>query len=108
MARIIVFGGHGKVAMHLHRILTERGDTVTAVFRNPDHSEEVAVTGAAPLVGDIEQLDTAALAELITGHDAVVFTAGAGGATRSAPTRWTATPPSGSSTRPGRPACAGS
>lgn len=79
MARIIVFGGHGKVAMHLHRILTERGDTVTAVFRNPDHSEEVAVTGAAPLVGDIEQLDTAALAELITGHDAVVFTAGAGG-----------------------------
>lgn len=79
MARIIVFGGHGKVALHLNRILTERGDAVTAVFRNPDHSEEVAVTGAAPLVGDIEQLDTAALAELIGGHDAVVFAAGAGG-----------------------------
>ncbi|ORX05830.1 NAD(P)-dependent oxidoreductase [Mycolicibacillus trivialis] len=79
MARIIVFGGHGKVAMHLHRILTERGDEVTAVFRNPDHSEEVAVTGAAPVVGDIEQLDVEALSELIAGHDAVVFSAGAGG-----------------------------
>ncbi|OBJ67861.1 SDR family oxidoreductase [Mycobacterium sp. 1274756.6] len=79
MARIIVFGGHGKVAMHLHPLLVERGDEVTAVFRNPDHSEEVAVTGAAPVVGDIEQLDTEALAELVAGHDAVVFSAGAGG-----------------------------
>lgn len=79
MARIIVFGGHGKVALHLNRILSERGDQLTAVFRNPDHTEEVAVTGAAPVVADIEQLDTNALADLIAGHDAVVFSAGAGG-----------------------------
>ncbi|MCV7283072.1 SDR family oxidoreductase [Mycolicibacterium flavescens] len=79
MARILIIGGHGKVAMHLSRILRERGDQVTSVFRNPDHSEEVMVTGAEPLVADIEQLDTAALAELLDGHDAVVFTAGAGG-----------------------------
>ncbi|HTM84895.1 MAG TPA: NAD(P)H-binding protein [Mycobacterium sp.] len=79
MARIIVFGGHGKVALHLNRILSERGDQLTAVFRNPDHTEEVAVTGAAPVVADIEQLDTDALADLIAGHDAVVFSAGAGG-----------------------------
>jgi uncharacterized protein YbjT (DUF2867 family) len=79
MAHIIVFGGHGKIALQLSRILTERGDEVTSVFRNPDHSDDVAATGAKPVAADIEQLDTNALADLLTGHDAVVFSAGAGG-----------------------------
>lgn len=79
MARIVIFGGHGKVALQLARILTERDDQVTSVFRNPDHSDDVAATGAQPVVGDIERLDTDALADLVAGHDAVVFSAGAGG-----------------------------
>ena len=79
MSRIVVIGGHGKVALHLARILTERGDEVTSVFRNPDHADDVAATGAHPVVADIETLDTAALAELLARHDAVVFSAGAGG-----------------------------
>lgn len=79
MAHIIVIGGHGKVALHLARILTGRGDQVSSVFRNPDHTDEVAATGASPVTADIEHLDTEALADLLAGHDAVVFTAGAGG-----------------------------
>jgi uncharacterized protein YbjT (DUF2867 family) len=79
MARIIVIGGHGKVALQLARILTDRGDEVTSVFRNADHTDDVAATGARPVTADIEQLDTDALAELVAGHDAVVFSAGAGG-----------------------------
>ncbi|RUP04202.1 MAG: SDR family oxidoreductase [Mycobacterium sp.] len=79
MAHIIVIGGHGKVALHLARILTGRGDQVSSVFRNPDHADEVAATGATPITADIEHLDTDALADLLSGHDAVVFTAGAGG-----------------------------
>ncbi|MDT5308658.1 MAG: hypothetical protein QOE48_4343 [Mycobacterium sp.] len=79
MSRIVIIGGHGKVALHLARILTERGDEVTSVFRNPDHADDVAATGARPVVADIETLDTDALAELLAGHDAVVFSAGAGG-----------------------------
>jgi uncharacterized protein YbjT (DUF2867 family) len=79
MAHIIVFGGHGKVALQLSRILAERGDEVSSVFRNPDHSDDVAATGAKPVVADIEQLDTNTLVDLLTGHDAVVFSAGAGG-----------------------------
>lgn len=79
MARIVVIGGHGKVALQLGRILSERGEQVTSVFRNPDHSEEVAATGATPVVADIERLDTDALAGVLAGHDAVVFSAGAGG-----------------------------
>jgi uncharacterized protein YbjT (DUF2867 family) len=79
MARIVVVGGHGKVALQLARVLCGRGDEVTSVFRNPGHSDDVAATGAHPVVADIEQLDTHALADLLTGHDAVVFSAGAGG-----------------------------
>jgi len=79
MSRIVVIGGHGKVALHLARILTERGHEVSSVFRNPDHADDVAATGARPVVADIETLDTDALAELLAGHDAVVFSAGAGG-----------------------------
>ncbi|WP_407686232.1 SDR family oxidoreductase [Mycobacterium sp. HUMS_1102779] len=79
MSRIVVIGGHGKVALHLAPILTERGDEVASVFRNPDHGDDVAATGATPVVADIERLDTDALAGLLAGHDAVVFSAGAGG-----------------------------
>jgi uncharacterized protein YbjT (DUF2867 family) len=79
MARVIVIGGHGKIALQLARILSERGDEVSSVFRNPEHSDDVAGTGAKPVVADIEQLDTNALANLFAGHDAVVFSAGAGG-----------------------------
>ncbi|OBJ48686.1 SDR family oxidoreductase [Mycobacterium sp. 1423905.2] len=79
MAHIIIIGGHGKVALQLARILTERGDEVSSVFRNPDHAEDVAATGAKPVPANIENLETGALAELLAGHDAVVFSAGAGG-----------------------------
>jgi uncharacterized protein YbjT (DUF2867 family) len=79
MARNVVIGGHGKVALQLAHILSDRGDEVTSVFRNPDHSDDIAATGARPVVADIEQLDTRALADLLIGHDAVVFSAGAGG-----------------------------
>jgi uncharacterized protein YbjT (DUF2867 family) len=79
MARIIIIGGHGKVALPLARILTEHGDEVSSVFRNPEHADDVAGTGARPVVADIERLGTDGLAGLLAGHDAVVFAAGAGG-----------------------------
>ncbi|ETA99435.1 SDR family oxidoreductase [Mycobacterium avium subsp. hominissuis] len=75
----MIVGGHGKVALQLSAILTQRGDAVTSLFRNPDHADDVAATGAKPVVADIERLDTDALAGLLAGHDAVVFSAGAGG-----------------------------
>lgn len=79
MSRILIIGGHGKVALRLEPILAERDDTVTAVIRNSDHEGEVAATGATPLVADIQSLDVDQLTQLISGNDAVVWTAGAGG-----------------------------
>ncbi|QBE48163.1 SDR family oxidoreductase [Leucobacter triazinivorans] len=79
MARIIIFGGHGKIALLAEALLAERGDEVTAVIRNPDHEADVRAAGARPLVADVERLDTTGIADLVRGHDAVVWSAGAGG-----------------------------
>ncbi|GAA2924193.1 SDR family oxidoreductase [Microbacterium luteolum] len=79
MSRIIVFGGHGRIALLLAPLLVERGDEVTGVIRNPDHAGDVEAGGASALVADIETMDVEALAEIIRGHDAVVWSAGAGG-----------------------------
>ncbi|WP_353813438.1 SDR family oxidoreductase [Agromyces sp. SYSU T00266] len=79
MAKVLIIGGHGRVALQLERILAERGDEVDAVIRNPEHAAEVGATGANPIVADVEALDVAGLADLIAGHDAVVWSAGAGG-----------------------------
>ena len=79
MARILVIGGHGKVALLLTPILAERGDAVSALIRNPEHAREVEARGATPVVCDVESADVDELAALAQGLDAVVWSAGAGG-----------------------------
>jgi uncharacterized protein YbjT (DUF2867 family) len=79
MSRILIFGGHGKVALLLAPLLVARGDEVTSVIRNPAHAADVAATGAVPRVADVESLSEAELAELVAGQDALVWSAGAGG-----------------------------
>lgn len=79
MSRIAVIGGHGKVALHLTRLLSHEGHQVSSFFRNPAHIEDVVATGAEPVVADFEELDTEAIADLLKGHHGVVWTAGAGG-----------------------------
>ena len=53
MSRIAVIGGHGKVALHLSRILSGRGHQVSSLIRNPDHRADVEATGAVPVVADV-------------------------------------------------------
>ncbi|NLA64886.1 MAG: SDR family oxidoreductase [Leucobacter sp.] len=79
MARIILFGGHGRVALLTEPLLVARRDSFTAVVRNPDHIDKVWEIGADAVVADIEQLDVDALTKLVADHDAVVWSAGAGG-----------------------------
>lgn len=79
MARILIFGGHGKVALLLEPLLTARGDLVTAVIRDAGQIDDVRATGADPVVFDAESASQEAMATLIAGHDAVVWSAGAGG-----------------------------
>lgn len=79
MARIAIIGGHGKVGLRLSEVLTERGHDVTSFFRKPEQSDEVRETGAEPAVLDVEESSTDDIADAIRGHDALVWSAGAGG-----------------------------
>jgi len=75
---VAVVGGHGKIALRLLRLLSERGDRARGLIRNPDHAADVEATGAAAVGADIENLDADAIARSIAGVDAIVFAAGAG------------------------------
>lgn len=75
---VVIAGGHGRVAMRLAARLTGQGHAVRAIVRNPDHLDEVRATGAGPVLADLERTAAGALAEHLTGADAVVFAAGAG------------------------------
>jgi uncharacterized protein YbjT (DUF2867 family) len=75
---VAVAGGHGKVALRLLRILSERGDRALGLIRNPDHASDLEAVGATPVGTDLENLDPDAIATSISGCDAVVFAAGAG------------------------------
>lgn len=77
--RVVIIGGHGKIALLTAPKLTDAGYEVHSVIRNPDHHDEVAATGAHPVVLDIEEADVEALTGIFDGAAAVVFSAGAGG-----------------------------
>jgi uncharacterized protein YbjT (DUF2867 family) len=75
---VAIAGGHGQIALRLTRLLSDRGDQVRSLIRNPDHADDVSAAGGDPVVCDLEQADDIAVAEAIAGADAVVFAAGAG------------------------------
>jgi uncharacterized protein YbjT (DUF2867 family) len=76
--RVVIAGGHGKIALLLERRLTELGDEAVGIVRNPDHVGDVAATGAEAAVLDLEHATVEELAALLAGADAVVFAAGGG------------------------------
>lgn len=76
--RVVIAGGHGKIALKLERLLAARGDSATALVRNPDHFADVSEAGATPVHCDLETADADSVAEHLRGADAAVFAAGAG------------------------------
>lgn len=76
--RVVIAGGHGKIALRLTRLLHERGDQVVGLVRNPDHLADIAAAGGTGAVVDLERTEAGELVPVLDGADAVVFAAGAG------------------------------
>ena len=76
--RVVIAGGHGKVALLLERLLAGRGDQAVGLVRNPAHVADVQQAGAEAVVCDLESAAADEVAGLLAGADAVVFAAGAG------------------------------
>ena len=66
--------------MRLARLLSKRPKTeVYSIFRNSEHTKEIAETGAKPLVLSLEDDTEEKFAEIFEDKDVVYFSAGAGG-----------------------------
>jgi uncharacterized protein YbjT (DUF2867 family) len=76
--RVVIAGGHGKIALQLERMLADRGDRPVGLIRNPDQVADLEQAGAEPVVLDLEQASVSDVAQVVHGADAVVFAAGAG------------------------------
>ena len=76
--RVVIAGGHGKIALLLERLLAECGDQTAGLIRNPAHAADVHKASAEAAVCDLEAASAGDVAELLSGADAVVFAADAG------------------------------
>jgi len=76
--RVVIAGGHGKIALLLERLLAERGDQGVGLIRNPAQAGDLQKAGAEAAVCDLETASADEVAVLLSGADAVVFAAGAG------------------------------
>jgi uncharacterized protein YbjT (DUF2867 family) len=76
--RVVIAGGHGKIALLLEQLLAGRGDQAVGLIRNPAHVADVQNAGAEAVVCDLEEASAEDVAVLMSGAGAVVFAAGAG------------------------------
>ena len=76
--RVVIAGGHGKIALLLERLLAGRDDQAVGLIRNPAQGADVQKAGAEAVVCDLEAASADDVAALLSGAAAVVFAAGAG------------------------------
>jgi uncharacterized protein YbjT (DUF2867 family) len=76
--RVVIAGGHGRIALLLERLLAGRGDQAVGLIRNPAHVTDVGKAGAEAVVCDLEAASAGDVTVLLAGAAAVVFAAGAG------------------------------
>lgn len=76
--RVVIAGGHGKIALILEQLLSARGDDVAGLIRNQDQAADLQAAGAQAIVLDLERASVDEVADALRGADAVVFAAGAG------------------------------
>ena len=76
--RVVIAGGHGKIALILEKLLAARGDSPVGLIRNPTQAGDLEAVGAEAVVVDLENATVDDVAGHLHGADAVVFAAGAG------------------------------
>ena len=76
--RVVIAGGHGKIALILERLLAEAGHEPVAIIRNPDQRADIDATGAVAVVLDLEHASVDEVGQVLKNADAAVFAAGAG------------------------------
>src|SRR5829696_382677 len=76
--KVAIAGGSGKIALLLTRLLSDGGDEVLSLIRDPAKAERVREAGGEPVECDLENAGEEDVARAVGSADAVVFAAGAG------------------------------
>lgn len=76
--RVVIAGGHGKIARQLERLLAATGDEAVGIIRNVEQAPALRDLSAEPVVLDLESAAVDEVADVLKGADAAVFAAGAG------------------------------
>ncbi len=71
--RVVIVGGHGKIALLAAPKLVAAGYRVESLIRNAEQADEIRSVGAEPVVLDIETADVGALSGAFAGAEAIVF-----------------------------------
>lgn len=81
MPTAFIFGGSGKVAQHLTRILVSNSYKVHSLIRSESQVQPLTSIGAQPIVQSVEDASVAELVSTLksTKPDVVIWSAGAGG-----------------------------
>jgi nucleoside-diphosphate-sugar epimerase len=79
--RYVLFGGHGKVSLHITRIATQSPYNwqIDSLHRSPAHDQDIRNVGGNPIALDLEKSSTSDLVEKFSGADGIIWSAGAGG-----------------------------
>lgn len=76
--RVVIAGGHGKIALRLQKSLAASGDAAVGIIRKPAQTAALRAVSSEPAVLDLEEAGLDAVVAVLDGADAAVFTAGAG------------------------------
>lgn len=76
--RVVIAGGHGKIALRLEHLLAANGDAAVGIIRDPGQAADLRERSAEPVVLDLESATVDEVVEALAGADAAVFAAGAG------------------------------
>lgn len=76
----LIFGGSGKCARHMIRMLAAEGHNIYGIIRNPDQKSDIEGLGGKPIIQSIEDSTVDDMAKTITDTNAstVIWSAGAG------------------------------
>ncbi|BFM06280.1 SDR family oxidoreductase [Halioxenophilus aromaticivorans] len=79
MANVFLIGATGGIGSRLATALLQRGHQVSGLFRDQAQRAKLIAQRVTPVFGDLMNLRHADMRQMIEGHDAVVFSAGAAG-----------------------------
>lgn len=77
--KVLIIGGHGKVAQLVTPRLVTAGMDVTSLIRSPEQAPDIEALGSTPLIRDLTGLSVEDWGALLKDHDVVIWTAGNAG-----------------------------